>query len=91
MNIIALYEELRAEVIGDASSRFSSRGFGLLVQRGFTAWAETQASLLTDSELPRVKPHLPINTHPILPGEIRAQATQILARMALNCLTELVA
>lgn len=89
LDLICLYEGLRKEVMTSSPLSLSSKGHGLVVQRGLAAWAETQSALLSAGGLNQVKPRPPAAAAPIFPGEIKTQATQILARMALNCLTEI--
>lgn len=86
-----LYEGLREQAINPTGRSFPANGFGLFIQRGMATWAETQASIFPDSLIKRLKPKASASTVPIFPGKLKTEATQILAEMALNCITELVA
>jgi hypothetical protein len=84
-NLLAAYEDLRSRILGRAGGSWAGVGLAVIVRQCMAAWME---ALSQPAAFVSERVHEQCRSDLALPLDLRAEATRILAAMAVGSLQE---
>jgi hypothetical protein len=85
-NLLAAYEDLRSRILGCTGGSWTGAGLAVIIRQGMVAWME---ALSQPAAMVSERVHEQCRSDLEVPLDLRAEATRILAAMAVGNLQEM--